>query len=156
MTRAHARNPVFQVYDRVLVALQGEVTDELAAALSEDVLALVNGTDAVGLIIDVTGVWMMDSHLCSVLSSLAASAKLMGTETILSGISPDIAQTLQSMGVEFAGVRSALTVEQALEMTGLRVLEDARLTTVTEEMRARRGIMARHRLGERLLTRDRS
>lgn len=150
MTRSQHRNPVFKVYDRVLVALQGEVTDDVAAALSEEVLALIYESGAVGMVIDVTGVWMIDSHLCAVLSKVAASAKLMGTETILSGMGPDIAQTLQSMGVELENVRTALTVEQALEMTGLRFTERRRSEDEPAGMRGR-GLMARRTFGEKLL-----
>jgi rsbT antagonist protein RsbS len=73
-------------------------------------------------VIDVTGVWMIDSHLCAVLSHLASCARLMGTRTIISGLSPEIALTLQTMGVELQSMQTALTVEQALEMLGLRVV----------------------------------
>jgi rsbT antagonist protein RsbS len=45
----------------------------------------------------------------------------MGTRTIISGLSPEIALTLQTMGVELQSMHTALTVEQALEMLGLRV-----------------------------------
>jgi rsbT antagonist protein RsbS len=46
----------------------------------------------------------------------------MGTRTIISGLSPEIALTLQTMGVELQSMQTALTVEQALEMLGLRVV----------------------------------
>src|SRR5262249_43380500 len=48
-------------------------------------------------------------------------ARLMGTPTILSGLSPEIAMTLQAMGVELEAVKTALTLEQALTMLGLEV-----------------------------------
>jgi rsbT antagonist protein RsbS len=101
--------------------LQGEVTDRLAERLSQEVLDAVHEHGASGLVIDVTGVWMIDSHLTAVLSHLASCARLMGTRTIISGLSPEIALTLQTMGVEFQAMQTALTVEQALEMLGLRV-----------------------------------
>jgi rsbT antagonist protein RsbS len=62
----------------------------------------------------------MDSHLCSVLTKLAASAKLMGTPSILCGMSAAIALTLQTMGIDLGGVRTALTVEEAFEAFGIR------------------------------------
>src|SRR5512143_3338114 len=103
------RLPIIRLWDRVLVPLQGEITDELA-----EVLKAIHQSGAVGLVLDLTGVWIMDSHLCAVLSNLAASAKLMGTPTIISGLSPEIAMTLQTMGVELHAVRTALSLEQAL------------------------------------------
>jgi rsbT antagonist protein RsbS len=72
-------------------------------------------------VLDLTGVWIMDSHLCSVLSNLASAARLMGTPTIISGLSPEIAMTLQTMGVELESVQTALSLEQALAMLGLDV-----------------------------------
>ena len=121
------RLPIINLWDRILVPLQGDVTDDLAEQLNTDVLRSIHESGAKGLVLDLTGVWIMDSHLCAVLSNLAAAARLMGTPTILSGLSPEIAMTLQAMGVELAAVRTALTLEQALTMLGLEVhrAEDA-------------------------------
>jgi rsbT antagonist protein RsbS len=123
MTMEHeiSRLPIIKIWDQILVPLQGEVTDRLAERLSQEVLEAVHTHGAMGLVIDVTGVWMIDSHLCAVLSHLASCARLMGTRTIISGLSPEIALTLQTMGVELQSMHTALTVEQALEMLGLRV-----------------------------------
>jgi rsbT antagonist protein RsbS len=116
-----ARLPIIRLWNRVLVTLQGEITDDAAAQLTRDVLGVLHTHGADGLVLDVTGVWLMDSHLCSVISSLSNSARLMGAPTVITGMSPDIALTLQTMGVEFSDVRTALSVEQALTMLGLVV-----------------------------------
>lgn len=114
------RLPILRLWNRLLVSLQGDVTDALAERLGEEVLLLIHEEGADGLVLDLTGVWTMDSHLCAVLSRLAKSAALMGTPTIVSGLSSEIAQTLQTMGIELE-VQSALSVEQALEKLGVRV-----------------------------------
>ncbi len=123
-TQAQSRRasnlPILTLWNRVLVTLQGEITDVMAADLREEVLALIHKDGAEGLVLDITGVWLIDSHLCSVLSSLATAARLMGTPTIIAGMSPDSAQTLQAMGIELNVLRTALTTEQALELLGLR------------------------------------
>jgi rsbT antagonist protein RsbS len=115
------RLPIIKLWDRILVPMQGEITDELAEQLSTEVLKIIYASGARGLVLDLTGVWIMDSHLCSVISNLAAAAKLMGTPTIISGLSPEIAMTLQTMGVELVAVQTALSLEQALLMLGLEV-----------------------------------
>src|SRR6185503_5228150 len=115
------RLPIINLWDRILVPIQGDVTDDVAEQLNSEVLRAIHETGAKGLVIDLTGVWIMDSHLCAVLSNLGAAARLMGTPTILSGLSPEIAMTLQAMGVELDAVRTALTLEQALTMLGLEV-----------------------------------
>jgi rsbT antagonist protein RsbS len=123
------RLPIIKLWDRIVVPIQGEITDELAEQLSSEILKVIHGSGAHGLVLDLTGVWIMDSHLCSVLSHLAAAARLMGTPTIISGLSPEIAMTLQTMGVELESVRTALSLEQALAMLGLdvrRVEDDER------------------------------
>jgi rsbT antagonist protein RsbS len=123
------RLPIIKLWDRIVVPIQGEITDEIAEQLSSEILKVIHQSGAHGLVLDLTGVWIMDSHLCSVLSHLAAAARLMGTPTIISGLSPEIAMTLQTMGVELESVRTALSLEQALAMLGLdvrRVEEDER------------------------------
>src|SRR5208282_1219439 len=113
---------IIKLWDRIVVPIQGEITDELAGQLSQEILREIHVSGAHGLVLDLTGVWIMDSHLCSVLSNLASAARLMGTPTIISGLSPEIAMTLQTMGVELESVQTALTLEQALAMLGLDVL----------------------------------
>lgn len=114
------RLPILRLWRRLLVTVQGEITDALAEQLSEDLLELIHVEGADGLVLDLTGVWTMDSHLCAALSRLARSASLMGTRTIISGLSPEIAQTLQMMGIEL-DVQTALTVELAFEKLGVSV-----------------------------------
>jgi len=123
MTTELRRLPIIKLWDRILVPIQGEITDDLAEQLSQEVLREIHESGAHGLVLDLTGVWIMDSHLCSVLSNLASAARLMGTPTIISGLSPEIAMTLQTMGVELEAVRTALSLEQALTMLGLEVRE---------------------------------
>jgi rsbT antagonist protein RsbS len=115
------RLPIIKLWDRIVVPIQGEITDELAGQLSQEILREIHQSGAHGLVLDLTGVWIMDSHLCSVLSNLASAARLMGTPTIISGLSPEIAMTLQTMGVELVSVQTALSLEQALAMLGLDV-----------------------------------
>jgi rsbT antagonist protein RsbS len=121
MTTELRRLPIIKLWDRILVPIQGEISDDLAAALSEEVLKAIHENGAYGLVLDLTGVWIMDSHLCSVISKLAAAASLMGTPTIICGLSPEIAMTLQTMGVELESGGTAFSLEQALTMLGLEV-----------------------------------
>lgn len=117
------RLPIIRLYNRLLVPIQGEITDDVADQITHEVLKAIHDTGPLGLVLELTGVWIMDSHLCAVLSNLAAAARLMGTPTIISGLSPEIAMTLQTMGVELVGVQTALSLEQALSMLGLDVRE---------------------------------
>jgi rsbT antagonist protein RsbS len=116
------RIPVIQLWQRIVVPLQGDVTDETAAFLVDDVLRTIRDTSAAGLVIDVTGMWTMDSHLCHVIANLAAAARLMGTPTVICGMSAPIAMTLQTMGADFRLAQTALTLEDALERLGVNAV----------------------------------
>ena len=117
--------PVIKLWHVLLVPLQGDLTDEGAAQLSSEVLERLHSEDASGLVIDITGLWMVDSHLCATLSRLAAAAALMGTRTVVSGMKPNIALTLETMGIGLAGIRTTLSLESALALLGVRAQADA-------------------------------
>jgi rsbT antagonist protein RsbS len=115
-----SRIPIIRLWNLLLIPVQGELTDSHAEQLRHDVLNEIHLAGSEGLVLDVTGLWMMDSHLCAVLTRLAQAAALMGTETVVCGISAEIAMTIQSMGLELRGVRTALTLEEALHGFGVR------------------------------------
>jgi rsbT antagonist protein RsbS len=114
------RVPIIKIWDILLVPLQGEITDEIAARLKSDVLERIHAEGATGLVVDVTALWMMDSHLCSVISRLAAASSLMGARTFLCGMNPDIALTIHAMGLDLESVRATLSLEEALELLGVQ------------------------------------
>jgi len=119
--RPHAtRVPIIRLWNLLLIPIQGELTDTHAEQLRHDVLDEIHAGGSDGLVMDVTGLWLMDSHLCAVLTQLAQSAALMGTRTVVCGISADIAMTIQSMGLELQGIGTALTLEEALHSFGVR------------------------------------
>ncbi len=72
-----------------------------------------------GLVIDLSGVALLDSHLCSSIAHLTAAAKLMGTPAFVAGISPAIAMTLETMGVSFQHMTPVASVEKAFERLGV-------------------------------------
>lgn len=113
------RIPIIKLWRLLLVPLQGEIDDKTAATLSSEVLERIHGTDISGLVLDVTGLWIMDSHLCALLTRLAQAAGLMGTKTILCGMTAETAMTLQAMGLELDGFDATLSLEQALEQYGV-------------------------------------
>lgn len=121
--------PVIQLWNLVLVPLQGEITDEQSERLSAEVLRRIQETNIAGLIIDLTGLRLLDSHLCAVITSLASAAALMGTATVLSGLSPEIALTLQMMDLELRGVNTVSTLEEALEVMGIRPAAEPHAST---------------------------
>lgn len=119
MDTQHQSIPIIKLWHLLLVPLQGELTDELADQLTSEVLQRIHDLGCSGLLIDITGLWLVDSHLCAVLSHLSRAASLMGAKTFISGMKPDIALTLETMGVELKGVRTTLDLESALQLLGV-------------------------------------
>jgi rsbT antagonist protein RsbS len=119
MDDGYNRIPIIGFWDLLLVPLQGDMTDDLAGRLVSEVLDRVHRDGSSGLIIDITGLWLVDSHLCAVLSQLAAAASLMGASTIISGMKPEIAMALETMGIRLANVTTTLDLETALSRLGV-------------------------------------
>lgn len=111
--------PIIELWGQLLVPLQGEISDTQMDELHARVLERIRDRGAEGLVIDVSGVWLMDSHLCAILGRLAAAARLMGTQPVLCGLTPEVVLTLQAMGIELEGIETALGLEDALEKLGL-------------------------------------
>lgn len=119
MTATLDRLPIIMAWNHIVVPLQGDISDELAERIRDEVLSTIRDSGAEGLIIDVTGVWMMDSHLCATISNIAASAKLMGTDCYICGMSAQIALTLHAMGIDLGAVKTALSLEEAFAALGI-------------------------------------
>lgn len=123
MTKARAIEgniPVLELWGRLVVPLQGDISDAQVEQLRDTVLARLRDSDARGLAIDVSGVWVLDSHICSVVSGIASAARLMGAEAILCGLGPESVLTLQAMDIRLDAVKTAVNLEEALERLGIR------------------------------------
>src|SRR4051812_18631060 len=113
--------PVIELWGHLLVPLQGDIGDRQMQDMIDDVLRRLASRGADGLVIDASGIWIVDSHLCSGLGKLATAASIMGVPSVLCGLSADVVVTLQNMGFELSEVKTATTLEQALEKLGIFV-----------------------------------
>ncbi|MFG3153331.1 STAS domain-containing protein [Streptomyces sp. NPDC048219] len=110
--------PVLALGDVLLVTLQGELHDGVAEQLQHDVAhRIASGPAPVGgVVIDISGVDMVDSFLGRVLAEIAASARLLATRTVLAGMRPAVAITLVELGLTLPGMTTALDVDRALSL----------------------------------------
>ena len=108
--------PILRVGDNLLVTVQTELHDAVAEAFQEDLLLTIERTGAAGLLIDVSGLDIVDSYVARVLADTGRMAKLMGTATVIVGIRPEVAATLVRMGYSMTGVRTALNVDEGLAL----------------------------------------
>jgi rsbT co-antagonist protein RsbR len=118
--------PVVQLWDGVLaLPLIGTLDSARTQIVMESLLQKIVETGAGIAIIDITGVPTVDTLVAQHLLKTVAAARLMGAECIISGIRPQIAQTIVHLGVDLADVVTKATLADAfaiaLERVGLAV-----------------------------------
>ena len=111
--------PILQVDKTLLASVQVELRDTVADAFQEDVLSAIARTSAAGLIIDISALDFVDSYVARILANTGRMARLMGTETLLVGMRPEVAATLVRMGFRMEGVGTALNVTEGLALLGI-------------------------------------
>jgi rsbT co-antagonist protein RsbR len=118
--------PVVQLWDNVLaLPLIGTLDSERTQVVMENLLEKVVETGASIAIIDITGVPTVDTLVAQHLLKTVAAARLMGADCIISGIRPQIAQTIVHLGINLADIITKATLADAfaiaLQRTGARV-----------------------------------
>ncbi|WP_235880427.1 STAS domain-containing protein [Polyangium aurulentum] len=108
--------PLIRLHGNLIVSIQVSLTDGLVAALQDDVTRAIAESDVAGLIIDLSGVDLMDSYISRAVRDLALTARLMGVDTVVCGMRPAVVMTLVEMGLDVPGVTAALHLEHALEI----------------------------------------
>ncbi len=126
MSIQEAKIPIIGLYGNLVVPIQGAISDDVMSALQQDVTKRIADGDVRGLVVDVSGVEVLDSYLTRNLRDLALTARLMGVVAVVSGLRPAVAITLVEMGLEIPGVLTALNLERALEALYERQEEEAR------------------------------
>ena len=102
------RIPILKVGKALLVTVQVDMHDRLATALEEDLSARIVATGARGVLIDISGLDIVDSFMGRMLDNIAAVSRMLDAETVVVGMRPAVAITLVELGLELAGVRTAL------------------------------------------------
>jgi rsbT co-antagonist protein RsbR len=106
--------PVVQLWENVLaLPLIGTLDSERTQIVMENLLNKIVSTGASIAIIDITGVPTVDTLVAQHLLKTVAAARLMGADCIISGIRPQIAQTLVHLGVELNEVTTKATLAAA-------------------------------------------
>ncbi|MFG2327369.1 STAS domain-containing protein [Streptomyces sp. NBC_01723] len=110
------RVPVLRLADVLLVTLQGDLHDSTAQQLQDDLAEAIVRNGATGVIMDISGVEIVDSFLGRVLAEIAGQTDLLAARTVVVGMRPAVAITLVELGLTLPGVHTALNTEVALEL----------------------------------------
>ncbi|AMW08434.1 anti-anti-sigma factor [Streptomyces qaidamensis] len=108
--------PVLRLGDVLLVTLQGDLHDSTAQQLQQDLAETISRTGVRGVLIDISGVEIVDSFLGRVLAEIAAQAKLLAARTVVAGMRPAVAITLVELGLSLPGLSTALSTEAGMEL----------------------------------------
>lgn len=107
--------PVIEVLPSVLcVPIVGILDSRRAAELTSTLLDAVVSYQARHAIIDITGIDVMDTSTCDYFLRMVRSVAMLGSECVLSGINPTIANTIVQMDTDLAGVKSFRSLRHAL------------------------------------------
>ena len=106
--------PVVRLWEGVLaLPLIGTLDSARTQVVMENLLQSIVDTGAGIAIIDITGVPTVDTLVAQHLLKTVSAARLMGAECIISGIRPQIAQTIVHLGVELQGIVTKATLADA-------------------------------------------
>jgi len=107
--------PVVQLWDNILaLPLIGTLDSARTQVVMESLLEKIVETEAMIAIIDITGVPTVDTLVAQHLLKTVAAARLMGADCIISGIRPQIAQTIIHLGIDLSQVITKATLADAL------------------------------------------
>lgn len=108
--------PVIPVLPGVLVApLVGTIDNERATLFSSNVLAAIERERARTVVLDVTGVPIIDTAVAQVLIQTSSAVRLLGARVLLVGIRPEVAQTLVALNVDLSAIATYANLQSAIQ-----------------------------------------
>jgi rsbT co-antagonist protein RsbR len=120
--------PVVRLWDGIIaVPLVGTLDSARTQLVMERLLETLVSTGAGHAVIDITGVPTVDTEVAQHLLKTVSAARLLGAECTISGIRPQVAQTIVSLGIEFGDIATKASLADALALAlrqaGLKVVQ---------------------------------
>src|SRR3989454_4195350 len=108
--------PVLQVRERLLILpIIGVIDSQRARQLTDQLLRAIRANRAKVVVIDITGVAAMDANVANHLVQTVEAARLLGATVIVTGLSPEIAQTLVTIGVDLSEMATVGDLQGGIE-----------------------------------------
>lgn len=109
--------PVIRVHERVLLLpLVGAIDSHRANQVMDSVLLKVSESQAKAIIIDIAGVPVVDTKVADSLVKTTAAVRLLGAETILTGITAQVARTIVQLGVDITTMYTLSRLSEGIEL----------------------------------------
>lgn len=116
--------PIVQIWEGITLAtVVGTLDTQRAQRLTEQLLTELAENEAEIALIDITGVPNVDTATAQHLIDTVNAVSLLGSEVIITGINPDIAQTLVQLGITMDNIRTKSSVSEGLEL-GIHLISD--------------------------------
>ena len=113
--------PILKIGPTLLASIQIDLHDTVVDAFQNDILLEIEKSGSTGLIIDISALESVDSYVARALANTGKMAKLMGAETVIVGMRPAVAATLVRMGYFMSGIRTALSLQEGLDLQAERL-----------------------------------
>jgi rsbT co-antagonist protein RsbR len=98
----------------LVLPLVGDLDAERLRLVQERALHAIAGTVTRHLILDITGVPLVDTNVANGLIQIVQAARLLGAEVLVVGIRPEVAQTIAALGVDLSGVTTLATLQSGI------------------------------------------
>lgn len=108
--------PIIRLEQNLLVSLQGDMDDASVLRLEKQITLTVARTRTKGVLIDMSGLAVVDSFVARVIARIAGMIRLLGSEAEVVGIQPAVAITLVELGVDMSHVHTALNAGKGLAL----------------------------------------
>ena len=105
----------------LLVAIQQDLSDDEALAFQSNLLRTIAEIEALGVVVDISALDVVDSFMARVINDTANMARLLGAEVIVCGIQPFVAFTLVEMGRGLLSADCTFNLEQGLKTLQSRI-----------------------------------
>lgn len=113
---AEISTPVIRVWDGIVaMPIIGTLDSSRTQVVMENLLQEIVETSSTIAILDISGVPAVDSLVAQHLIKTVSATRLMGAECIISGIRPEIAQTVVHLGIDLSGIITKATLASALK-----------------------------------------
>jgi rsbT co-antagonist protein RsbR len=99
----------------LLLPIIGQIDSQRARQLTEHLLVAIRANRAKVIVIDITGVATVDSRVANHLVQTVDAARLMGAKVVISGISPEIALTMVTLGIDLGPVHTVGDLQNGIE-----------------------------------------
>ena len=100
----------------VMASIQVDLTDEVLFRFRDDLLRLISDTGSHGVIFDLSGLTMLDSHEFAGLRRLMTMSGIMGADPVLVGLRPGVVSALIESGADVDDVRAAASLDAAFAL----------------------------------------